>query len=68
MEKLSINEPMRGAVDSAINALEILSFAAGWEAAASVLEEWSQIKKDENDPVAADLFQWGANELRDANA
>jgi hypothetical protein len=67
MKRLSTNEPMRDAVNSSINVIEMLSFGAGWEAAISGLDELSEIQKNDRNERTASILRWAAHQLRGGN-
>jgi hypothetical protein len=58
---------MRSAVSSSLDALEMLNFNNGFEAATNGLDELSDIKHNAGDTVAAEILRWAAKELRGEN-
>jgi len=66
---MSLNtKRLRAAADSTLDALELLSFTEGYEAATIGLDELSDIKHNEGDKNAALILRWAAKELRGENA
>lgn len=62
------NENLRDAISHSINAVELLSFNDGFEAAANALDELADIKHNQNDHETAGVLRWAASELRGENA
>ena len=58
---------MRNAVTHALDALEMINFNNGFEAATNGLDELSDQKHNEGDTTAAEVLRWAANELRGEN-
>jgi len=62
MSKISAD--LRNALNHSLDALEMVSFGEGFEAAIAGLEELSNIKHNDGDTVAAEVLRWAANDLR----
>jgi soluble cytochrome b562 len=62
-----ITQDMRKAVDSAIDALQMVNFTEGFTSAIDGLDELSNIKHNEGDLQAAEVLIWAAKELRGEN-
>jgi len=58
---------MRDAIVHSLDALEMISFNQGFEAATNGLDELSDIKHNEGDTTAAEVLRWAAKELRGEN-
>jgi len=66
---MSLNTRMlRKAAESTLDALELLAYTEGFEAATNALDELSDIKHNEGDKNAALILLWAAKELRGENA
>ncbi len=59
---------MRDGVSSALDALEMLNFAEGFDSAIDGIDELSNLKHNQGDLVAAEVLRWAAKELRGENA
>ena len=59
---------LRTAAESALDALELLSFTEGFEAATNALDELSDIKHNFDEQQVAEILRWAAKELRGENA
>lgn len=62
------SQDMRKAISSSLDALEMIDFGNGFEAAIDGLEELSDLKHNAGDTVAAEILRWAAKELRGDNA
>jgi hypothetical protein len=62
------SQDMRKAISHSLDALEMITFGNGFEAAVEGLEELSDLKHNTGDRVAAEVLQWAAKELRGDNA
>jgi hypothetical protein len=62
------SQDMRKAVSSSLDALELINFGNGFEAAIEGLDELSDLKHNTGDKVAAEILRWAAKELRGDNA
>jgi hypothetical protein len=62
------SQDMRKAVSSSLDALELINFGNGFEAAIDGLDELSDLKHNTGDKVAAEILRWAAKELRGDNA
>jgi hypothetical protein len=62
------NKNLRDSISHSLDALEMLSFNDGFEAAANALDELSDIKHNQGDHLAAEVLRWAASELRGDNA
>ena len=60
-------QDMRKAVSHSLDALEMINFGNGFEAAINGIEELSDQKHNANDSVAAETLRWAAKELRGEN-
>ena len=66
---VSVNtELLRQASDSTLDALELLSYTEGFEAATNALDELSDIKHNFDEQQVAEILRWAAKELRGENA
>jgi hypothetical protein len=66
---MSINTRLlRKAADSTLDALELLSYTEGFEAATNALDELSDIKHNFDEVQVAEILRWAARELRGENA
>lgn len=61
------SQSMREAITNSLDALEMISFGNGFEAATNGLDELSDMKHNEGDTVAAEVLRWAAKELRGEN-
>lgn len=61
-------QDMRNALNRSLDALELIGFGDGFEAAVEGIEELSNMKHNEGDTVAAEVLRWAAKELRGENA
>ncbi len=59
---------LRTAAESALDALELLSYTEGYEAATNALDELSDIKHNFDEKQVAEILRWAAKELRGENA
>jgi len=59
---------LRTAAESALDALELISFTEGFEAATNALDELSDIKHNFDEQQVAEILRWAAKELRGENA
>jgi hypothetical protein len=59
---------LRKAADSTLDALELLSYTEGFEAATNALDELSDIKHNFDELQVAEILRWAARELRGENA
>jgi hypothetical protein len=59
---------MRNAITSSLDALEMIDFGNGFEAAINGLEELSDLKHNTGEKEAAEILSWAAKELRGENA
>jgi hypothetical protein len=59
---------LRKAADSTLDALELLSYTEGFEAATNALDELSDIKHNFDEVQVAEILRWAARELRGENA
>lgn len=55
---------IRGGVDRLIDLLEMHNFNQGFEAALNGLDELSNQKHNEGDPVAAEVLRWAVKEMK----
>ena len=62
------SQDMRKALASSLDALELINFGDGFEAAIDGLDELSNLKHNEGEQVAAEILRWAAKELRGENA
>jgi hypothetical protein len=60
-------EETRKAVNHSLDALEMINFGLGFEAATSGLDELSDLKHNEGDTTTAETLRWAAKELRGEN-
>jgi len=66
---MSLNtKRLRAAADSTLDALELLSFTEGFEAATIGLDELSDLEHNKGENNAAEILSWAARELRGENA
>ena len=61
------SQDMRKAVSHSLDALEMINFGNGFEAAINGIEELSDQKHNAGDSVAAETLRWAAKELRGEN-
>lgn len=61
-------QDMRNALNKSLDALEMIGFGDGFEAAVEGVEELSNMKHNQGDTVAAEVLRWAAKELRGENA
>jgi len=59
---------LRQAAESTLDALELLSYTEGFEAATNALDELSDIKHNFDEVQLAEILRWAARELRGENA
>jgi len=59
---------MRSAISHSLDALEMINFGEGFEAAINGLDELSNIKFNDGDTVAAEVLRWAVNDLRGEHA
>jgi len=59
---------LRQAAESTLDALELLSYTEGFEAATNALDELSDIKHNFDEVQVAEILRWAARELRGENA
>jgi len=62
------SQDMRKAISSSLDALELIDFGDGFEAAIDGIDELSNLKHNEGDTLAAEILRWAAKELRGENA
>ena len=66
---MSLNTKLlRQAADSTLDALELLAFTEGFEAATIGLDELSDIEHNGGELLRAEILRWAARELRGDNA
>tara|TARA_R110000796_G_scaffold1816_2_gene7428 strand:+ start:290 stop:499 length:210 start_codon:yes stop_codon:yes gene_type:complete len=58
---------IRDQISHCLDAVEMLGFNDGFEAATNALDEYSEIKHKQNNDHAADILRWAAMELRGDN-
>ena len=58
---------LRTASDSTLDALELLSYTEGHEAATNALDELSDFKHNFDEKQVAEILRWAAKELRGEN-
>jgi hypothetical protein len=58
---------MREAINHSLDAVEMISFNDGFEAAVSGLDELSDIKHNQKQEEVAEVLRWAAKELRGEN-
>lgn len=61
------SQDMRSAISHSLDALEMINFNNGFEAATNGLDELSDIKHNAGEKVAAEILRWAAKELRGEN-
>ena len=61
------SKSMRSAIESSLDALEMIDFNNGFEAATNGLDELSDQKHNEGDTTAGEILRWAAKELRGEN-
>ena len=61
------SQEMRSALNHSLDALEMINFNLGFEAAINAIDEFSNAKHNEQDSVAAEILRWAAAELRGDN-
>jgi hypothetical protein len=61
------SKSMRSAIESSLDALEMIDFNNGFEAATNGLDELSDQKHNAGDTTAAEILRWAAKELRGEN-
>ena len=61
-------QTMRSAMSYSLDALEMINFNNGFEAATNGLDDLSDQKHNEGDTTAAEILRWAAKELRGENA
>lgn len=61
------SEQLRSAIDNSLNALEMVSFNNGFEAAVDGLDELSNKAHNEGAIGIAETLRWAAKELRGEN-
>jgi hypothetical protein len=67
-EKMSkASQDMRSAINHSLDALEMINFGNGFEAALSGLDELSDLKHNEGQRNTAETLRWAAKELRGEN-
>jgi hypothetical protein len=59
---------LRKAAESTLDALELLSYTEGFDAATNALDELSDIKHNFDEKLFAEILRWAAKELRGENA
>lgn len=62
------SQDMRKAVGHSLDALEMINFGNGFEAAVEGIDQLSDQKHNAGDTVAAEILRWAARELRGDNA
>lgn len=60
-------QTMRSSISYSLDALEMINFNNGFEAATNALDELSDQKHNNADPLAAEILRWAAKELRGEN-
>jgi hypothetical protein len=63
-----VTQGLRGALNHSLDALEMVNYSEGWEAAVEAMHELSNLKHNEGDTAAADALVWAAKELRGENS
>jgi len=58
---------LRSALESTTDAIELLAFTEGYEAATHGLDELSNIKHNFDEHIFAEHLRWAAKELRGQN-
>jgi hypothetical protein len=61
------SQDMRKAISSSLDALEMIAFGNGFEAAIEGIEELSDTKHNEGNTFDAETLRWAAKELRGEN-
>lgn len=61
------SQDTRSAVNHSLDALEMINFGQGFEAALNGLDELSDLKHNEGDTTTAETLRWAAKELRGEN-
>lgn len=61
------SQDMRKAVSHSLDALEMINFGNGFEAAINGIDELSDLKHNAGDTTAAETLRWAAKELRGEN-
>lgn len=61
------SQDIRNAVNHSLDALEMINFGLGFEAATNGLDELSDQKHNNGDTTAAEILRWAAKELRGEN-
>jgi hypothetical protein len=61
------SQDIRNAVNHSLDALEMINFGLGFEAATNGLDELSDQKHNAGDNTAAEILRWAAKELRGEN-
>ena len=61
-------QQLRQATNSTLDALELLAYTEGFEAATNALDELSDIKHNFDEQEVAEILRWAARELRGENA
>lgn len=59
---------LRSAIESTMDALQLLAYTEGFDAAAAALDELSDIKHNFDQHIFAEHLRWAAKELRGENA
>lgn len=62
------SQDLRKAIASSLDALELINFGNGFEAAIDGIDELSNLKHNQGDTIAAEVLRWAAKELRGDNA
>jgi len=62
------SQDLRSALNHSLDALEMINFNNGFEAALNGLDELSDIKYNNDEHIAAEHLRWAAKELRGENA
>jgi soluble cytochrome b562 len=60
-------QKLRESIENVLDVLEMSGFNDGFEAAINAIDELSNIKHNEGDPLAAEILRWTAKELRGEN-
>jgi predicted DNA-binding protein len=61
------SKTMREAINHSLNAMEMISFNEGFEAAANALDELSDAKHNQQAHGPAEVLRWAAMQLRGEN-
>lgn len=61
------SQDIRNAVNHSLDALEMINFGLGFEAALNGLDELSDLKHNQGNTFDAETLRWAAKELRGEN-